>query len=60
MLVLHYARMENHMNKPRVPVTLTEEQHKTLLTAAEAVGLTISAYIRMAALERAAGGGDDG
>jgi uncharacterized protein (DUF1778 family) len=48
--------MENHMNKPRVPVTLTEEQHKTLLTAAEAVGLTISAYIRMAALERASWG----
>jgi uncharacterized protein (DUF1778 family) len=56
MLVVHYARMENHMNKPRVPVTLTEEQHKTLLTAAEAVGLTISAYIRMAALERASWG----
>jgi len=54
--MVHHARMENHMNKPRVPVTLTEEQHKTLLTAAEAVGLTISAYIRMAALERAAGG----
>lgn len=41
------------MNKPRVPVTLTDEQHQLLTKAAEAVGLTISAYIRMAALEKA-------
>lgn len=42
------------MNKPRVPVTLTDDQHKILTKAAEDVGLTISAYIRMAALEKAA------
>lgn len=36
----------------RVPITLDEDQHAKILAAAEAVGLTISAYIRMATLER--------
>lgn len=42
------------MTKTRVPVSLTDEQHAALLAAADKVGLTISAYIRMAALEKAA------
>lgn len=37
----------------RVPVTLDNDQHAIIAAAAEAVGLTISAYLRMAALERA-------
>lgn len=41
------------MNNPRVPVTLTDEQHEILKAAAAKVGLTISAYIRMAALKEA-------
>ena len=36
----------------RVPITLTESQHLNLTKAAEKLGLTISAYIRMVALER--------
>lgn len=41
------------MTKPRVPVTLTKEQHEIITKAAESVGLTISAYLRLAALEKA-------
>lgn len=37
----------------RIPVTLTEDQHEKLTAAAEALGLTISAYIRAAALREA-------
>lgn len=37
----------------RVPVSLTEEQHERLTQAAERLGLTISAFIRMAALKEA-------
>ena len=36
----------------RVPVTLEDDQHKKISAAADAVGLTISAYLRFAALER--------
>lgn len=38
----------------RVPVTLDDDQHEKLSAAAKAVGLTISAYLRLAALEKAA------
>jgi len=37
----------------RVPITLNDEQHARLKQAAEKLGLTISAYIRMVALEKA-------
>jgi hypothetical protein len=40
------------MEKKRVPISLTEDQHKALEQAAAAMGLTISSYIRLAALER--------
>lgn len=40
--------------KKRVPVTLKDHEHETLLAAAKAVGLPISAYLRLAALEKAA------
>jgi uncharacterized protein (DUF1778 family) len=40
------------MEKKRVPISLTEDQHKSLEQAAAAMGLTISSYIRLAALER--------
>ena len=39
----------------RVPITLTDNQHEKLTKAAEKLGLTISAYIRMVALEKAGG-----
>lgn len=38
-------------NKMRVPITLTEEQHAALQEAATELGLTISSFIRMKALE---------
>jgi uncharacterized protein (DUF1778 family) len=50
--------MDDLMTKPRVPVTLTDEQHAVILAAAERVGLTISAFIRMAALKEATDGKD--
>jgi uncharacterized protein (DUF1778 family) len=40
------------MEKKRVPISLTESQHKALEQAAAAMGLTISSYIRLSALER--------
>ena len=40
-------------NNPRVPVTLTPDQRDLLEAKAAKLGLTISAYIRMAALEKA-------
>ena len=46
------------MSKPRVPVTLSDDQHAKILTAADMVGLTISAFIRMAALKEAGNVGD--
>lgn len=47
------------MAKPvRVPVSLTEDQHKALTKEAERLGLTISAFMRMAALERMNAGKD--
>ena len=46
--------MDNEMTKTlRVPVTLTDDQHAKLVASAERRGLTISAFIRMAALEKA-------
>ena len=45
--------MDKIIAKTRIPVTLTGEQHESLTRAAEKVGLTISAYIRMVALEKA-------
>lgn len=36
----------------RVPVSLTPEQHQLLTQAASERGLTLSAFIRMAALEK--------
>lgn len=38
----------------RIQVGLTKDQHAVLAAAAEKVGLTISAYLRVAALEKAA------
>ena len=46
---LYNASMKNK----RVPISLTEDQHKALEQAAAAMGLTISSYIRLAALELA-------
>lgn len=40
----------------RVPVSLTEEQHEKLSKAAGELGLTISAFIRAAALKEARDG----
>ena len=37
----------------RVPVALTEEQHEVLSRAASEIGLTLSAFLRAAALEKA-------
>lgn len=45
--------MEHEKTPPRVPVKLTGDQHKTLKAAADALGIGIGAYLRMAALERA-------
>ena len=39
------------MSKVRVPISLNVEQHAILTEAAAAVGLTISAFIRMSALK---------
>ena len=36
----------------RIPVALSDEQHKAIKQAAQALGLTISAYVRVAALEK--------
>lgn len=47
------AKREIKMTKPRVPVTLTDAQHEKILKAANADGLTISAFMRTAALEKA-------
>jgi len=45
--------MDSVSQKPvRVPVSLTAEQYGAILAAAEKLGLTISAYIRMAALAK--------
>lgn len=46
--ILYNASMKNK----RVPISLTEDQHQALEQAAAAMGLTISSYIRLAALER--------
>lgn len=37
----------------RVPVSLNEAQHREISKAASRLGLTLSAFIRMAALEKA-------
>ena len=39
----------------RVPVSLTTAQHEQLTAAARTLGLTLSAFIRLAALERVSG-----
>jgi uncharacterized protein (DUF1778 family) len=41
-------------NPPRITVSLTVEQRDLLKKAANTAGLPLSAYLRMAALERAA------
>ena len=45
--------MDINTTKPRVPVTLSNEQHEIITKAANAVGLTVSAFLRLAALEKA-------
>lgn len=40
------------MKQVRVPVPLDAEQHKAIKKAADDLGLTLSAYMRVAALEK--------
>lgn len=40
----------------RVTVPLTERQREIITAAADALGLTLAGYLRMAALERAGNG----
>lgn len=40
------------MKQVRVPVPLSPEQHEAIKAAADALGLTLSAYLRVAALEK--------
>jgi uncharacterized protein (DUF1778 family) len=40
------------MKQTRVPVPLTPDQHEIIKKAADELGLTISAYMRVAALEK--------
>lgn len=45
---------ENHGdNCPRIPVRLSPQEHADIAAAAKAVGLTMSAFLRMSAIERA-------
>jgi uncharacterized protein (DUF1778 family) len=41
------------MTIKRIPVPLSEEQHRAIKAAADALGLTMSQYLRVAALEKA-------
>ena len=49
-------QVENHGDDcPRTPVRLTTKEREELTAAAAEIGLTLSAYLRMAAIERARG-----